>query len=168
MDTEAELLINSPCGFDRYHNSPEATEKTFLTDPSSGTRWFRTGDCAMKSSAAGGAHKILGRLSQDIIKKSGYKISALEIEGRLVQHELVRECAVFGIPDEARGEEIVAVVALKPGKQPEASEAEAILDEYAREHMSSYKVPRIWRFVEALPRNQMGKPYKTKLKAAFE
>ena len=47
MDKEAELLIRSPCMFDRYYNSPEATEKTFHTDPSSGQRWFRTGDCAV-------------------------------------------------------------------------------------------------------------------------
>ena len=61
-----------------------------------------------------GSVKILGRLSQDIIKKQGYKISALEIEDRLLQHASVLECAVYSIPDEQYGEEIVAQVVMKP------------------------------------------------------
>ena len=77
--------------FDRYVGNPEATEETFVTDPASGEKWYRTGDCAVISteSKADGSYRILGRLSQDIIKKDGYKISALEIEDRLIQHDIV-------------------------------------------------------------------------------
>ena len=92
--------------------------------------------------------QILGRLSMDIIKKQGYKISAIEIESRLMLNSIVRECAVIGVPDEVYGEEIVAFVALKPGG-PGASEAEKVLDKYMREHMSSYKVP-FGRFITYL------------------
>ena len=55
----------------------------------------------------------MGRFSQDIIKKAGYKISALDIESNILQNESVKECAVVGVPDEKYGEEIVAFVVLK-------------------------------------------------------
>ena len=52
----------------------------------------------------------------DIIKKQGYKISAIEIENRLIQHDSVKESAVIGVPSEEYGEEIVAFVVPKEGK----------------------------------------------------
>lgn len=58
-------------------------------------------------------YKILGRLSQDIIKKGGYKISALEIENRLLEHPLISEACVLGIPDDKLGEEIGAIIVPK-------------------------------------------------------
>lgn len=63
-----------------------------------------------------GSFKILGRLSLDIIKKQGYKISAIEIENRLIQHDSVRESAVIGVPSEEYGQEIVAFVVPKQGR----------------------------------------------------
>lgn len=59
-DVEGELLIQSPCMFDRYHNNEEATEETFLHHE--GQRWFKTGDFASINSETG-SFKILGRLS---------------------------------------------------------------------------------------------------------
>ncbi len=56
-----------------------------------------------------GTFRILGRMSQDIIKKAGYKISGLEIESHLLEHKKVTEVCVFGIPDEKYGEEIACV-----------------------------------------------------------
>jgi len=82
-DFQGELLIKSNSMFDRYLGRPEATNESFVS--SGGDRWFLTGDCAQRCSSSG-YYKILGRLSQDIIKKAGYKISALEIENRLLQH----------------------------------------------------------------------------------
>ena len=61
-------------------------------------------------------YKILGRLSQDIIKKSGFKISALEIENRLLENNEVAEVAVFGISDEKHGEEIACLLVAKNSK----------------------------------------------------
>ena len=55
----------------------------------------------------------MGRLSADIIKKGGYKLSALEIEQAILQNDLVSECCVFGIDDEKQGEEILALIILK-------------------------------------------------------
>lgn len=121
-----------------------------------------TGDCAVKSSETG-YYKILGRFSQDIIKKSGYKISALEIEGRLLQNDMVREVAVVGTPNEEYGEEIVAFV-VKNDEKVSSAVAEKELKAYIREHMSTYKIPRVWKFIDALPKNQMGKVSKKDLK----
>jgi acyl-CoA synthetase (AMP-forming)/AMP-acid ligase II len=70
--------------FDRYLDNPKATAESFYKDPSTSLNWFKTGDCAMRVSQHEGSYKILGRFSQDIIKKAGYKISALEIEFELV------------------------------------------------------------------------------------
>ena len=125
--------------FDRYLGRPEATAECFTEEG-----WFRTGDCVEKNDESG-AYKILGRLSQDIIKKGGYKLSALEIENALLENSEVVEVAVVGVPCDKYGEEIAAFVVT------ELSEAELL--DYCKEKMSGYKVPRIWRFVESLPRN---------------
>ena len=93
--------------FDRYLGKPEATAESFFTD-SSGSKWFRTGDCVTVDST--GSYKIEGRLSQDIIKKAGYKISALEIEAVILSQGQVKEVWVFGIPDDKYGEEIAALI----------------------------------------------------------
>lgn len=79
-----------------------------------------------------------------------------------MQTGIVSEVAVFGVEDEEYGEEIVAYVALKEGQSQ--SSAQSTIDAYLREQMSNYKVPRVYRFVEKLPRNQMGKVSKVTLK----
>jgi len=72
--------------FDRYLNRPDATSESFLIDQR-GQCWFKTGDCATKTFLNGTySYRIMGRLSQDIIKKGGFKISALDIEATLLQH----------------------------------------------------------------------------------
>ena len=76
---------------------------------------------------------------------------------------LVSQSAVIGIPSEEYGEEIVAYIVLKDLKLDQAS-AQKTLDEYCREHLSKYKIPRVYKFVEELPRNHMGKISKVILK----
>ncbi|CDW89144.1 long-chain fatty acid--ligase [Stylonychia lemnae] len=146
-DKEGELLIQSPCMFDRYLNKEKETAESFTDDG-----WFKTGDCA------------ISRLSQDIIKKSGYKISALEIENRLLQNSEVAEVAVFGIPDEKHGEEIACMLVPKSKTNYDSK----ILENYCEEHLSSYKIPRKWITVEEIPKNAMGKVNKKELKKVFQ
>ena len=155
------MLINSPGTFDRYLDRPEETAASFVED-ADGIRWFKTGDCAIQSEDHQ-SWKILGRLSQDIIKKSGYKISALEIEDVLLQSGKVQECAVVGMPDIEYGEEIVAFVVRKSGETVNQDG----LTKHCKELMSSYKVPRRYKFVDELPRNSMGKVSKVELKNTF-
>ena len=126
-DDPGELVLQSTSMFDRYLDNEEATNASFFADPS-GQKWFKTGDSAMITNDS---YKILGRLSQDIIKKSGYKISALESEACILQTDIVSEVAVFGVEDEEYGEEIVAYVALKEGQSK--SSAQATIDAFVRE-----------------------------------
>jgi len=108
-----------------------------------------------------GIYKILGRSSVDIIKSGGYKISALEIETELVQHEAIKECAVIGKPDETWGEKVVAICALSGGLTLEQ------LRKWAKARLASYKVPQELEVLEELPRNQMGKVEKGRLLARY-
>lgn len=162
QDREGELLIKSNCMFSRYYNNEQATSGSFIPDGQGG-QWFKTGDCVVKSSQNNGAYKILGRLSLDIIKHKGYKLSGLEIENALASHPQVRESAVIGVPHPDYGEEVVAYVVLKDGVN--AQTARGDLGAFAKDVLSDYKVPKLFNFIEKLPRNQMGKIDKKSLKA---
>jgi len=74
-----------------YWQNPKATSDSFDDG------WFRTGDIAVLES---GYYRIMGRQSVDIIKSGGYKLSALEIESVLLDHELIEQCAVVGMADD--------------------------------------------------------------------
>ena len=114
--------------------------------------WFRTGDIAELDEK--GYYRILGRASQDILKSGGYKISALEIESALLEHPGVKEVAVVGLPCETWGEKIAAVYVGE----------EADLAAWLKGRLCSYKVPTVWKRVELLPRNAMGKVVKQEVK----
>merc|ERR1712187_120543 len=102
-------------------------------------------------------YRIMGRSSVDIIKSGGYKLSALEIESVLLQHEKIKECAVLGKPDETWGEKVTAVVVLN------GSLTIKELRDWGKERMASYKVPQELEVLTELPRNQMGKLEKKKI-----
>ena len=108
-----------------------------------------------------GYYRIMGRLSVDIIKSGGYKLSALEIESVLLDHPLIAECAVIGVPDDTWGEVVAAVVVLKPDGALEL----AVLREWCGDRLSPYKIPRRLAVVTELPRNAMGKVTKTAVRA---
>ena len=150
-----EIQVRGPAVFSEYWSKAEATAESFTDDG-----WFRTGDMAVVET---GYYRIMGRLSVDIIKSGGYKLSALEIEATLLQHPAIRECAVIGLPDDTWGE-MVAVAAVL--------EAEAELDiealrDWCREHQSAYKIPKRLLVVDALPSNAMGKVTKPSVSDMF-
>ena len=113
--------------------------------------------------AEDGSHRILGRLSTDIIKTGGYKISALEIEEVLRTHPMVTEVAVVGIEDPQWGERVCAAMVLKEGEV--LSEAE--VRKWGKKRMAPYKTPSKVIFVNRLPRNAMGKVTKPDVKSLF-
>ena len=143
--------------------------------------WFKTGDTAKFEN---GHSYILGRSSVDIIKSGnasivqhdsqkgflvnpftlgGYKLSALEIERILLEHENIKECAVVGVPDEKWGEVVCMIAAFNNGSSLSVDQ----LKTWAKPKMASYKIPSTIIEVEALPRNQMGKINKKQLKIDF-
>ncbi|MFC3892981.1 acyl-CoA synthetase [Lentzea rhizosphaerae] len=145
-----EIQVRGPNLFTEYLNRPDATAEAFADG------WFRTGDVGTRD--ADGYFRIVGRKATDIIKSGGYKIGAGEIENALLEHPAVKEVAVTGEPDDDLGERIVAWI-VPSGEEPSAEE---LADHVAR-LLTPHKRPRSVRFVESLPRNDMGKVMKRAL-----
>ncbi len=149
-----EIQVRGPAVFREYWKQPEVTRASFVDG------WFRTGDLAVRED---GYYRILGRLSVDIIKSGGHKLSALEIEEVLRRHPAIEECAVVGVPDAAWGE-IVAVAA----RTADGSELDlAGLQTWAGERLSPEKTPRRLEVVTELPRNALGKVIKPAVRELF-
>jgi malonyl-CoA/methylmalonyl-CoA synthetase len=151
-----EIWIAAPSVFQGYDRDEAATAGSFADG------FFRSGDTALWTES--GHVKILGRTSVDIIKSGGYKLSALELEEHLREHPWVGEVAVVGVPDEAWGERVVAVVVpsdvLSGITSDEAGEQ---LRAWLKRRIAAYKVPKQVLFRAALPRNAMGKVQKPAL-----
>jgi malonyl-CoA/methylmalonyl-CoA synthetase len=149
-----EIQIRGPSVFREYWNLPDVTEASF-TDG-----WFRTGDMAVLEDRY---YRILGRLSVDIIKSGGYKLSALEIEDALREHPSIREVAVVGVEDEVWGEAVAAAVVSVEGEYLDL----ASLRKWASDRLSTYKLPKRLAVVDEFPRNAMGKVMKPAVKELF-
>jgi malonyl-CoA/methylmalonyl-CoA synthetase len=151
-ETVGEIEVRGPNLFLGYLNRPDATADAMRDG------WFRTGDMAVRD--PDGYVRIVGRRATDLIKSGGYKIGAGEIENALLEHPAVAEAAVTGEPDDDLGERIVAWV-VPSGSPPSAEE---LADHVAR-LLAPHKRPRVVRFRESLPRNEMGKILKRSLHA---
>ncbi|WP_340682324.1 acyl-CoA synthetase [Amycolatopsis coloradensis] len=149
-ESVGEIEVRGPNLFLGYLNRPDATEAA-LRDG-----WFKTGDMAVRD--PDGYVRIVGRRATDLIKSGGYKIGAGEIENALLEHPGVAEAAVTGEPDDDLGERIVAWI-VPAGAKPTAGE----LADHVAGLLSPHKRPRVVRYLEALPRNEMGKVLKRAL-----
>ncbi|KAG4291393.1 hypothetical protein FPRO06_03279 [Fusarium proliferatum] len=163
-----EIQLRGPTVFTGYWRNPEATAKEFTTDG-----WFKTGDIAIRrkvpesglgrsgSWAKGPAYFIQGRRSADIIKTGGEKVSALEVEREILALPEVDECAVVGLPSEAWGQKVAAVIVLssKAGESISLQSLRSAL----KTRITAYKIPQDMQIVEVLPRNAMGKVNKKEL-----
>jgi long-chain acyl-CoA synthetase len=135
-----------------YLNNQEATAEAF------GGGWFHTGDLGYFDQD--GYLFIVGRIKELIIR-GGYNVYPLEIEDALHAHPAVAEAAVVGVPDDRLGEEVMAVVTLRPGASLTAPELIA----FCKERMAAYKYPRVVEFRSELPKNALGKILKDQLTA---
>jgi malonyl-CoA/methylmalonyl-CoA synthetase len=153
-ETLGEIQVRGPNLFLGYLDRPDATAEAFDGG------WFRTGDVATR--APDGYIRIVGRRATDLIKSGGFKIGAGEIESALLEHEAVAEAAVTGEPDPDLGERVVAWVVREGG----ASVTPEELSRHVAALLSSHKRPRTVRFVESLPRNDLGKVQKRRLSAS--
>lgn len=145
-ESVGELQVRSATLFDGYLGRVDATAASYTADG-----WFRTGD--MATVEPDGMYRIVGRASTDLIKSGGYRIGAGEVENALLDHPAVREAAVVGAPHADLGQEIVAFVVA-------GGVTERELVDFVAGRLSVHKRPRKVRFIEALPRNAMGKPQK--------
>ncbi|WP_020171760.1 class I adenylate-forming enzyme family protein [Gordonia polyisoprenivorans] len=143
-DEVGEIFISGPTVMTGYWNRPDATAAELVDG------WLRTGD--LGSMDADGDVRIVDR-AKDLIIRGGYNVYPREVEEVLYTHPDIVEVAVIGVPDDHYGEEIAAVVAVRPG----ATIEQDALREWAKERLSAYKVPRIVHVVDELPKGATGK-----------
>jgi fatty-acyl-CoA synthase len=155
INKPGEICLRGIGCMQAYFDLPEATAAAI-----DGKGWLHTGDIG--TIAADGYCTITGRL-KDMIRRGGMNIYPREIEDVLMTHDSIAEAVVFGIPDDHWGEQVAAVVRLRPGAGPSIQELETFL----REHIARHKVPRFWEFVERIPVNSMGKVQKNILRDVF-
>ena len=144
-DETGEVLVRGSNVFTGYWRNPDATDAAF-TDG-----WFRTGDIASRS--ADGYYTLCGRAT-DLIISNGFNVYPREIEELLLDLPGVREAVVVGRPDPVRGEVPTAYLVVSDDFDADAARAAC-----ART-LASFKVPREFVRVEALPRNALGKVQK--------
>jgi long-chain acyl-CoA synthetase len=149
-DVIGEIMVRGPNVMQGYYNLPEETAKTITRD------WLHTGDLGKKD--AEGYVIITGR-KKDLIISAGENIYPREIEEVLAQHPKVKEVAVIGVKDEARGEVPKAFVIARDGMTVDEKE----LRHFSRENLAGYKVPKHFEVVPDLPRTPTGKVLKRML-----
>jgi len=145
-----ELVASGPQIMLGYHNRPEENEKVFFE--AGGYRWLRTGDYAKLDEE--GYIFLIDRV-KDMIKYKGHSVYPREIEEVLYEHPAIQECAVFGIKDPEKGENIIAHLILKKEYKGKITEQEII--NWVKENMAPYKYPRIVKFVRSFPKSAVGK-----------
>ena len=149
-----EIVIKGPNVMPGYFKNPEATAESIRDG------WLHTGDIGYADDD--GYFYIVDR-TKDMIIRGGENIYPREIEEVIYQHEAVLECAVIGVPDEVRGEEVLAIVAPKPGMEIDLDQ----LAEFAATRLAKYKLPRRFELREDLPKTPTGKVSKGPLREEF-
>jgi long-chain acyl-CoA synthetase len=148
--TPGEVCIRGPNVMQGYYNRPDANAEALREG------WFHTGDVGYRDDD--GFFFLVDR-KKDMIIRGGENIYPREIEDVLLEHAGVKEAAVIGRPDEVRGEEVHAVVALAEGTEL------AELEEHCRARLAAFKVPSSWELLPELPKTSTGKIDKKPLRA---
>jgi long-chain acyl-CoA synthetase len=152
VNEPGEIIIRGHNVMKGYYKQPEATAEAMRDG------WFHTGDIARRDED--GYIFIMDRV-KDMILRGGFNVYPREVEEVMMTHPAVSMVAVIGVPHEALGEEIKAVVIRKP---------DAVVDEgeligWCKDQMAAYKYPRLIEFREQLPMNATGKILKRELRA---
>jgi long-chain acyl-CoA synthetase len=142
-----ELTVSGAAVMKGYLNQPEATAEALRGG------WLHTGDLARMDED--GYIYIVDR-KKDLIIRGGYNVYPREIEEILYTHKDVIEAAIIGAPHADLGEEVAAVVVLRPGAKTSTEE----LRQYVKDRVAPYKYPRIVKFVSELPKTSTGKIFK--------
>lgn len=145
-----EVAIAGPVVMREYWGRPDATAAVRDGE------WFFTGDIGRMDED--GDLWIVDRM-KDLVIRGGYNVYPREVEEVLYGHPDVLEAAVIGVPDERLGEEIAAVITPQPGASIESTALRIWLEE----RLAAYKVPRIYRIVEGLPKGATGKILKRQI-----
>ena len=156
-DQIGELLVRGPNVIPGYWNNPEATEIAF------GGGWFRTGDLGYRDSR--GFHYVVDR-KKDVIIRGGENVYCAEVEAAILEHPMVKDVAVVGIPHAVYGEEVAAVVQIRDAARSTTLPAE--LRQALAASLAQFKIPTAFKITESdLPRTATGKVLKRELRALF-
>ncbi|MFU5616549.1 AMP-binding protein [Pseudomonas aeruginosa] len=147
-----EICVKGPQVMSGYWEKPQANEKAFTSDG-----YFRTGDIGVFDEQ--GFLKIVDR-KKDMIIVSGFNVYPNDVEAVASGCPGVAECACVGVPEEKTGEAVKLFVV----KMPHASPTEADIISHCRSGMTGYKVPKIVRFVDSLPKSTVGKILRRELR----
>jgi acetyl-CoA synthetase len=137
-----------------YWNRPQATAAAYRGE------WFLTGDLGVMDREGWIYYK--GR-ADDVINSAGFRIGPAEVEACLLEHPAVEQCAVVGVPDEARGEAVKAFVVLKPGHAPSPALADE-LGRHVKTRLGAFQRPREIEWVQELPMTVSGKIKRAELR----
>jgi fatty-acyl-CoA synthase len=153
VDHDGEVLARSNTVLASYWEQPEASSEALAGG------WFHTGD--------GGTVDEMGYVTitdrkKDVIISGGENVSSIEVEDALLHHPQIKEVAVIGIPDEKWGELVTALI-VTDGSQLDPSE----IQEFARQHLPGFKIPRKIEFRDELARTATGKLQKAKLREPY-
>jgi len=151
-DTVGVLCVRGAVVIKGYLNRPEATNDAIRDG------WLNTGDIARIDDD--GFVFIVDR-AKDMVNRGGENVFCSEVETAIYHHDAVAEAAVFGIPDERLGEEVAAVIVLRPG----AALTQDELAHFLSANIAKHKIPgTVWFRTEPIPRNASGKFMKRELR----
>jgi malonyl-CoA/methylmalonyl-CoA synthetase len=151
--------VRGPSVFSGYWQRTSATAEAFTEDG-----WFRTGDVGAWMDSQESRLAIVGRTSELIIT-GGYNVYPREVEDAIGEHPAVVDVAVVGVSDPTWGEMVVAYL-VGDHRSPRPDDSE--LTDLATSRLAPYKRPRRWIWIDALPRNAMGKVQRDTLRAMLE
>ena len=146
-----EIAIKGPQIMMGYYKKPEETAEVLKEG------WFFTGDIGQFDDD--GYLTIVDR-KKDMIIAGGYNIYPVELDGVLMGHPKILEACTIGLPHEYRGETVKAIIVVKEGQDLTEDEVVA----YCRENLAAYKVPKMFEFIDELPKSAVGKILRRKLK----
>jgi len=150
------LYIKSPSNALRYSNNAEATKETFIDG------WVRTGDEVIVDDE--GNFFVTDRI-KEIFKVKGFQVAPAELEGHILEHPDVADCAVIGIPDAYSGDVPLAFVTLNveakervAGNVAEGDKIKASIKKHVADHKVRYKhLDGGVEFIDTIPKNPSGK-----------
>jgi 2-aminobenzoate-CoA ligase len=150
--TIGRLAVRGPTGC-RY--LADERQKNYVRDG-----WNLTGDSFIQDESG---HFHFAARSDDMIISAGYNIAGPEVEAALLSHAAVKECAVIGVADEARGQIVEAHIVLVEGAAADEVTRKALQD-HVKATIAPFKYPRSVKFVDVLPKTQTGKIQRFRLR----
>jgi acetyl-CoA synthetase len=145
LDTQHSPLM----WFTGYADAPDKTAERFSPDG----RWYLTGDLGREQDGL----FFFSSRDDDLIIMAGYRISPFDVESVLVTHPAVAEAAAVGLPDELRGEVLVAYVVLTDAAALDHAVLEKELQQLVKEQFAAHAYPRSVHVVDQLPKTPSGK-----------